>query len=130
MGYLVLCKQCGYDISSSDALSPAKDIAKATTRCKKCYSKKFKIVEDGEKEITVVGNKDSNKEPDSRQSLLGDMNRDQRYEYAVKNLDSRRPTNLAEELNKYATEGWQLREAIENIEKDSVFYIFERPVKW
>ena len=58
------------------------------------------------------------------------MNRDQRYEYAVKNLDSRRPTNLAEELNKYATEGWQLREAIENIEKDSVFYIFERPVKW
>jgi hypothetical protein len=53
---------------------------------------------------------------------------EQRYEYAVKNLSAARPTDLRDKLNKYAREGWQLRETTEEEETGSKYYILERPV--
>lgn len=53
---------------------------------------------------------------------------DQKYEYAVKNLSTRRPTDLRDKLNKYAREGWQLCETTKEENSGTTYYILERPV--
>lgn len=52
----------------------------------------------------------------------------QEYEYAVKNFNDHKPTDLRDDLNKYAKKGWRLHETIEEDESGTTYYIFERPV--
>jgi|AntRauMinimDraft_4_1070384.scaffolds.fasta_scaffold08939_2 hypothetical protein len=61
MSYLVLCRNCGYDISSSDLLESAKDTAESTNSCRQCHSKEFDIVEQN-KDVRVLADDDSDEE--------------------------------------------------------------------
>lgn len=53
----------------------------------------------------------------------------QRYEYTVKNLSTERPTELRDELNRYAKDGWRLCETTEEETTGTIYYILERPLK-
>jgi hypothetical protein len=52
----------------------------------------------------------------------------QEYEYAVKNFNDHKPTELRDSLNKHAKKGWRLHQTIEDDESGTTYYIFERPV--
>jgi Zn finger protein HypA/HybF involved in hydrogenase expression len=69
MSYLLRCKNCGYDISSSDRLASAKNYAESISSCSQCHSKKFEIVDQGKKEVNVLAEKDK-QHRDSDQSSL------------------------------------------------------------
>jgi hypothetical protein len=53
---------------------------------------------------------------------------EQRYEYTVKNLDTKDPVGLRDDLNRYAREGWRLHETTKEEQSGTKYYIFERPV--